>query len=330
MRSFNPLVSIVIPVYNGSNYVSEAIDSALAQTYKNIEIVVVNDGSTDNTEEIVKSYGNKVRYFKKQNGGVSTALNLGIKKMKGEYFSWLSHDDLYYPEKIEKQVKELERVDSKDRDKTILMSNFALIDKHGKIISITGIENIYNLKNGFDSLYPVLTAIVNGCTLLIPKKCFDKFGYFDPKLRLTQDYDLWFRMFPKNKIVFMKDVLTKMRVHNKQDTWKIKDNSEYNVFWIRVMESLDNSQKEKIFGNLSEFYLNMYNMASESGYLEARNYLQKKISDYEKKIGEKINISQKPFVTKKEKYYLDRIYARSIFGQLLTRFYLKIKKIMLN
>ena len=87
---FNPKVSIVIPVYNGSNYLREAIDSALAQTYKNIEVIVINDGSNDRgkTDKICKSYGNKIRYFKKENGGVSSALNMGIEKMEGEYFSW--------------------------------------------------------------------------------------------------------------------------------------------------------------------------------------------------------------------------------------------------
>ena len=98
-----PLVSIIIPVYNGSNYVKEAIDSALAQTYKNIEVIVVNDGSTDNTEKIVKSYGDKIRYFYKENGGVASALNLAIENSKGEYISWLSHDDVYYPNKIQEQ-----------------------------------------------------------------------------------------------------------------------------------------------------------------------------------------------------------------------------------
>ena len=102
-EEFNPLVSIVIPVYNGAEYMREAIDSALAQTYKNIEVIVVNDGSKDNTDEIARSYGEKIRYFKKENGGVSTALNLAIQNMQGEYFSWLSHDDVYLPEKIERQ-----------------------------------------------------------------------------------------------------------------------------------------------------------------------------------------------------------------------------------
>ena len=80
MKNFEPLVTIVIPVFNGSNYVTSAINSALAQTYNKVEIVVVNDGSTDNTEEIVKSYGNKIRYFIKKNGGVASALNFAILK----------------------------------------------------------------------------------------------------------------------------------------------------------------------------------------------------------------------------------------------------------
>ena len=96
-----PLVSIIIPVYNGEKYMREAIDSALNQTYKNIEVIVVNDGSKDNTDEIALSYGDKIRYFKKENGGVSTALNLGIKEMKGEYFCWLSHDDVYEYNKVD-------------------------------------------------------------------------------------------------------------------------------------------------------------------------------------------------------------------------------------
>ena len=99
VMSNDPLVSIVIPVYNGADYLSECIDSALAQTYSNIEILVINDGSVDDgaTEAVAQSYGDRIRYFRKENGGVSSALNLGIQHMRGDYFSWLSHDDRYEP-----------------------------------------------------------------------------------------------------------------------------------------------------------------------------------------------------------------------------------------
>ena len=127
-QTFNPLVSIVIPVYNGENYLKDAIDSALAQTYKNIEIIVVNDGSTDNTEKIALSYGNKIRYFKQKNGGVSSALNKAIKHMKGEYFSWLSHDDMYYPCKVALQVEYLEHLNNKD---VVLFADYRIIDEEG-------------------------------------------------------------------------------------------------------------------------------------------------------------------------------------------------------
>ena len=98
--AFNPLVSIIIPVYNGENYLAEAINSALSQTYNNIEVIVINDGSKDQTDTICKSYGDRIKYLKKENGGVASALNFGIDNMNGEYFSWLSHDDLYLPDKV--------------------------------------------------------------------------------------------------------------------------------------------------------------------------------------------------------------------------------------
>ena len=116
MADKNPLVSIIIPVYNGSNFMREAIDSALAQTYNNIEIIVINDGSCDEgkTRDIALSYGERIRYFEKENGGVSSALNLGLREMRGAYFSWLSHDDWYLPEKVEMEIEALRKAGNMD------------------------------------------------------------------------------------------------------------------------------------------------------------------------------------------------------------------------
>ena len=137
---YNPLVTIVIPVYNGANYLNESISSALEQTYKNIEIIVVNDGSTDDgeTEKIALSYGDKIKYLSKPNGGVSSALNLCIENMKGEWLSWLSHDDLYYPTKVEEEVnyvgKLLEKNPDLNLDKVVVRCAAESIDIHGKTI----------------------------------------------------------------------------------------------------------------------------------------------------------------------------------------------------
>lgn len=133
-KEYRPLVSIIIPVYNGGNYLKLAIESALAQTYKNIEVLVINDGSTDNdTRKIALSYGDKIRYFEKENGGVSSALNYGITLMNGEWFSWLSHDDEYFPDKIEKQIKLVRTINESDVDRTLIYSSFVLIDSNGRM-----------------------------------------------------------------------------------------------------------------------------------------------------------------------------------------------------
>src|SRR5215471_2056218 len=122
---FSPKVTIVVPVYNGRDYLREAIESALAQTYQNKEIVVVNDGSLDDggTASIALSYGKWIRYYWKSNGGVGSALNYAIREMSGEYFSWLSHDDLYVGNKVELEVEAVSRFDIA---RTIIYSDYSV------------------------------------------------------------------------------------------------------------------------------------------------------------------------------------------------------------
>ncbi|MDD6479317.1 MAG: glycosyltransferase [Oscillospiraceae bacterium] len=224
--SYNPLVSIVIPVYNGSNYLKEAIDSALNQTYKNIEVIVVNDGSRDNgaTEEIALSYGDKIRYFSKENGGVSSALNKGIEEMKGEYFSWLSHDDVYKDTKIENQVK---LINSENAD-FIFMCGSMFIDKDSNPINRMSFTEA--LKEGCYSYDEMLSSVfkgnvMGGCTLLIPRVLFDKFGTFKTEIKYMQDLDMWYR-FLTGGVGFVchnKDVDVLSRVHPQQATVTAKD-----------------------------------------------------------------------------------------------------------
>lgn len=217
--NFQPKVSIIIPVFNGSNYLREAIDSALAQTYQNIEIIVVNDGSTDNgaTEHIALSYSDRICYFSKKNGGVASALNLAIDKMTGEYFSWLSHDDLYFVNKVEAQINALDQMQDK---RVVLYSDFAVFYNSPDKLSEVKLPSV---RPEHFRYFLTTRNSLNGCSLLIPATAFVECGLFDEKLRTTQDYDLWFRMAEKYKFVHLSQTLVKGRSHSEQDSIKMKD-----------------------------------------------------------------------------------------------------------
>ncbi len=210
-----PEVSIVIPVYNGSDYLREAIESAIAQTFKDVEVIVVNDGSSDGgkTEEIALSYGTAIRYFVKENGGVASALNVGIREMKGKYFSWLSHDDVYYPDKIASQLSFLNSCNN-DPD-TVMYSDFDIINSKSELTGSIKIEapKPGNMRFALTVSYPI-----HGCTTLIPRSCFEKGGLFNEALRTTQDYDLWFRFASLFPFVHQSKSLIKSRHHEAQGT----------------------------------------------------------------------------------------------------------------
>jgi glycosyltransferase involved in cell wall biosynthesis len=195
----------------------EAIDSALAQTYKQLEVIVVNDGSPDDgqTESIAQSYGEHIRYFHKANGGVASALNFGIEKMTGDYFSWLSHDDVYYPNKIETQVNLLEGMSDKD---TVLWSDLEFIDENSQPIGIYRAPR-YDVEGIRYSI--LIEPSIHGCTLLIPKHCFEVCGTFREDLLTTQDYALWFKMGRTFKFIHIDDILIKSRQHANQGSLTI-------------------------------------------------------------------------------------------------------------
>lgn len=237
MNEFNPKVSIIIPVYNGANYLSEAIDSALAQSYENVEVIVVNDGSNDDgaTEQIIYSYGDKINYLNKENGGVASALNLGLRKMAGEYFSWLSHDDVYYPDKITSQVEWLRQNDGQRN--VVLYSDFDLIDSASKVI---GTSRIRHLEPEDFTRNLITEHSVNGCTILVPKACLDKTGLFDESLRTTQDYDLWFRMSCDFDFVHLPVALIKSRIHCQQGSVSMSSlmHREQHEFFITFLSKI--------------------------------------------------------------------------------------------
>ncbi len=277
LRMYAPKVSIIIPAYNASNYLAEAIDSALAQTYSNFEIIVVNDGSNDDgaTERVALSYGGKIRYFSKENGGSSSALNMGIANMTGEWFSWLSHDDLYLPQKLEKQMAYIEALLTKEINisKHIFFSASELIDAEGKIIRTSNTKKSCMLAEKINS-FPHNGYLIaepteynfHGCSCLVHKKAFEDIGVFDEKLRLLNDVDLWYRLYSADyKVHLIPEMLVRGRVHSAQVSKSIGysyHNPEQDMFWNRSLDwLLKKYPKEK----------KLFFLFGRNAYLKTRN-----------------------------------------------------------
>ncbi len=251
-----PLVSIIIPLYNGSNYIEEALKSAIAQTYDNVEIVVVNDGSTDGDagKAICDRYADKIVYFEKENGGCASALNFGIRHAKGEFISWLSHDDLYEPTKVERQIEQY-NVHQLSKSNTIISNVGGLIDSEGKEIphptrKTTG---FFSAHKAFE--YILLRACPNGCGLMIPKCVFEKHGYFDETQRFVLDWNLWlkFALFGVD-FYFDDEKLVSNRVHSMQVT--VKQRELHSKETDQTVEQLFTIMREK--GADNEYWQMLY------------------------------------------------------------------------
>ena len=235
-EKFMPMVSIVIPVYNGSNYLRSAIDCALSQDYPNFEVIVVNDGSTDGgeTDTIARSYGDRIRYFVKENGGVSSALNLALSVMEGEYFSWLSHDDLYTPNKLTNGISLLSKFPDKI-GKLISFSWGNYIDENGVVLRPfhKRLEECRPYSPEEMVEYMLRYGTMNGCCMLIPKEAFDACGDFEENLRYSQDTLMWFTFFLYGYgLVFDGNPDVMYRIHRKQTSKTRRDLFERDSLFI--------------------------------------------------------------------------------------------------
>ena len=204
-------ISIIVPFYN-CPYVNQALDSLIHQTYKNIEIIVVNDGSSQYCEKIIP-YLDKIKYIEKENGGTATALNVGIQHANGDYFCWLSSDDIYYPEKTEIQLTFM-----KENNTVFSHTNYYSINTKGRITSPplgihppTRFELIKRMSRG---------NFINGCSVMMNKTIFNRIDVFDETLPYTHDYDLWMRIIQKFDVHYVPQPTLLYRVHKQMGTKK--------------------------------------------------------------------------------------------------------------
>ena len=204
-----PKVSVVITCYNYGAYVASCLNSVCSQTFRDYEMIIVNDGSTDNSEEQIKPYLNgwSVKYFKQENKGQANAKNRGIRESSGTHIAFLDADDVWAPEKLEKQMPLFhnERVG-------VVYSGQKFINHNGKVIPGHPLRKTLIRKSGkvtdalfMDNFIPFSSAIVK-------RKCIEDFGGFDESLAMGIDWDLWLRISTSYLFEFVDEPLLIYRI----------------------------------------------------------------------------------------------------------------------
>jgi len=232
-------ISIIIPAYNAARYVREAVDSALRQTYPDVEVVVVDDGSADGTKQVLAPYIKKkqIRYVYQKNKGLAGARNTGIRNSSGEYVAFLDADDLFLPEKVEGQVEVFEA----NQSYAVCYSDLLHFDEGGR-----SYRHRYKYPSG-DILEPLLhKQFINPLTVMARRKLFDKYGYFDEKLRRSEDWDLWLRWAQAGvKFYYLDRPLAKYRIRSVGNLSAIDSEPEMKEKNLLIFERFGKKLSEK-------------------------------------------------------------------------------------
>lgn len=202
MKENQPLISVIIAVYNGEKYIAETINSVLAQDYPSIELVVIDDGSTDGTADIVRNFP-QVKYFHMPNAGLGAARNNGVRRASGEYLAFIDADDLWLPEKLRVQMQ---RLLTENSENTMVFSHM------GQFICSTLSETEAG-KIKLEEHQKVIPGI-SAITLLLHKNVFEKVGYFF-EIKQVGDFIEWYSRAQDLKIetIMLPEVLAKRRIH---------------------------------------------------------------------------------------------------------------------
>jgi glycosyltransferase involved in cell wall biosynthesis len=201
----NPLVSIIIPAYNKADLTLRTVDSVLRQTYQPLEILVVDDGSQDNTRQKLERYPG-IRYFYKENGGACSARNFGIKQSRGEFLGFLDCDDLYYEEKVAKSVAFLQA----NPDVGFVHTAASFIDRADHVVD--EYSHPQSKKGGHITSRLILGNFICNSTAIIRRDILNEAGFFDESIFMPADWDLWLRLSEKARVGYLDTPLSKYRV----------------------------------------------------------------------------------------------------------------------
>lgn len=206
-------VSVVIPTYNRATLISQTLDSVLAQTYKDTEVIVVDDGSTDDTSAVLSTYLGQIAVIRQANQGLSGARNAGIAKAKGEFVAFLDSDDLWLPEKLEKQITLLE---SRSELKWAYTDIIAFEHDSGQPLYMLGRTVKLHQGDVLDEL--LFDDFIASPTPLIRREVFDEVGLFSDNTVVAEDWDMWLRIAARYPVGLIAAPLAKYRIHTGMKT----------------------------------------------------------------------------------------------------------------
>jgi glycosyltransferase involved in cell wall biosynthesis len=247
------LISVVIPTYNRVPFLKDAIDSVLSQTFQAFELIVIDDGSTDDTPNLLSSYGNKIKVITQANQGPSAARNRGIEAAKGKWIAFLDSDDVWKPDKLEKQVQFI--IDYPD---TRVCQTEETWIRNGKRVNP---RKKHEMHSGwiYEKCLPL--CIVSPSSVMIHQDVFEKVGLFDETMPACEDYDLWLRISPYYPVLLIrKQLIIKQGGHADQQS--------------RAVDSLDRLRIKAIVKSIESGYL------SDTQYQAALLELDKKCRVY--------------------------------------------------
>lgn len=212
-----PLISVIIPTRNRSAYLKQAIDSVCAQTYTNVEIIVVDDGSTDDTKNVVKAYGTRLKYFTQERKGASAARNHGIAKAQGEYVAFLDDDDIYAPEKLQVCIDYFLH----HPDVIWVCTGFSFIDAAGAPLPRAA---IVPAKEEITLHDIAMFTFINTCSVVVRRANLQAVGGFPEGVTVSEDYHTWAKLLKGGKGAAIKNNLVYYRLHTgntKLPFWRI-------------------------------------------------------------------------------------------------------------
>ncbi|MEX0996458.1 MAG: glycosyltransferase family A protein [Flavobacteriaceae bacterium] len=249
-----PKFSVVIAVYNKEQHIGKTVESVLAQTFTDFEIIIVNDGSTDGSEAIIKSFNDKrIHYYKQENQGAAAGRNAAIKKATGPFIALLDADDFWEPKYLEVIKNTLEKYPNEH-----VFATAVAIETRGKTIKST--YSLGNLEPGMTYIVDYFEAssintILTSSSTVLQKSVFDKIGFYDSSIKSGQDTDLWIRIGLKYKIVFINTFLVTYRFVKQSLSNKTRDIASKPTYDKYIKEETKNKRLKKFLD------LNRYSLA---------------------------------------------------------------------